>query len=543
MSAEEAQRSSSSSSSSSSKGKKKKRSRPKVQLANTGPPEIKPEEMMYFEKIGGGCYGNVYRGECRGKEVAIKKLFKQNLKPQTIAEFKKEVEICSRLHHPNVLLFMGACTKPRELSIVTELMPKGNLETVLRDEKAVLSLRRRMLYARDTALGMNWLHMSDPPIVHRDLKPSNLLLDKHGTVKVCDFGLSAIKLTEKLKDTDSIPGTPLWMAPEVLMGRELDEKCDVYSYGIVLWEIFTRTEPFPQFQSYREFKRAITVENVRPPIPEGCPESLARLMELCWDPDSEKRPSFAEVIPMLDVVIVDVTVSDEVGRKFWKRSFLGKEAVPWDEFSLTFAEYLNLPVPDLGDVQWKALHAIVAEPDDDKTRIDPPMVVNLERFGKVLSWFGPLEPRESASSFTILERVADALKQPWFHGDIARVRCEKSLSKKEPGTYLVRVSTTVDGAFTISKVSRNGKVNHQRIDFKPNKGFTIKIIGSSGSRIVAENCTLRAFITKIARDLHLQQPLQPWPYESIFVSQHQSDVEGYLVADDSDSGSDSLDSF
>jgi serine/threonine protein kinase len=71
-----------------------------------------------------------------------------------------------------------------------------------------------------------------------DLKPSNLLVDEWNNIKVCDFGLSAVKpMGEKLKDKDSIPGTPLWMAPEVMMGRPLDEKSDVYSFGIVLWEI------------------------------------------------------------------------------------------------------------------------------------------------------------------------------------------------------------------------------------------------------------------------------------------------------------------
>jgi serine/threonine protein kinase len=98
-----------------------------------------------------------------------------------------------------------------------------------------------------------------------------------------DFGLSAIKETDYLQDKDSIPGTPLWMAPEVLLGKPLDEKSDVYSYAIVLWEIVTKEEPFPEFQSYREFKRAICRTHTRPPIPENTIPSLAHLMQVCWN--------------------------------------------------------------------------------------------------------------------------------------------------------------------------------------------------------------------------------------------------------------------
>lgn len=512
-------------------------------LENNGPPEIQPEELTFYEKIGGGCYGNVFRGECRGKEVAIKKLFKQDLKPESIAEFKKEVEICSRLHHPNVLLFMGACTKPNELCIVTELMPKGNLETTLRNKDVPISLRKRMLWAKDTALGMNWLHRSSPAIIHRDLKPSNLLIDKHGTVKVCDFGLSAIKKQEKIQDTDAIPGTPLWMAPEVLQGKPLDEKCDVYSFAIVLWEIYTREEPFPEFTSYREFKRAI-IENIRPPIPPRCPPSLAQLMRSCWEPKVELRPSFSEIIQTLDSVIVDATIDqDEVGNQFWKRTFLGKESVSWDEFSVQLARYCNLGAPNQADLRWLALHTIITQKEENSHASQPPLVVTLERFGHVLSWFGPLEVRSGAiesSATTFLDRILETLSQPWFHGDIERVPCEAALKDQTPGTYLVRVSTTVAGAFTISKMASSLKINHQRIDFKPSTGYKITVSTQSGQHQVVSDhhVTLKGFIEKIATALHLTRPLTPNPYEAILKPPTADVIGGYLLPEDDQNSSD-----
>jgi len=153
---------------------------------NFGPPDIAPHELKYIKKIGEGCFGNVFLGEVRGVKVAIKKLFKQDLGDESLRVFKREVELCSRLNHPNCSLFMGACTVPGEIAIVTEMCERGNLETLLHNEKTQLSLYRRMVMAKETAAGMAWLHGMDPMIIHRDLKPSNLLVDKHGTIKILD---------------------------------------------------------------------------------------------------------------------------------------------------------------------------------------------------------------------------------------------------------------------------------------------------------------------------------------------------------------------
>merc|ERR1712046_21826 len=101
-------------------------------------------------------------------------------------------------------------------------MEGGNLQTLLHDPTSNLPLYFCLTVARDIALGMNWLHMSNPQVIHRDLKPSNVLIDSKQVVKICDFGLSAVKsYGERIQDVDSIPGTPLWMAPEVMLGQPL----------------------------------------------------------------------------------------------------------------------------------------------------------------------------------------------------------------------------------------------------------------------------------------------------------------------------------
>lgn len=166
-------------------------------------------EIEYKEKIGGGCFGSVFRGNCRGKEVAIKKLFKQDLDEKSLSDFKKEVEIMAQLRHPNVLLFMGACTDPGDMAIVTEILDGGNGEQVLRDPALDLSVWKRVCMALDVAQGMSWLHASKPQIIHRDLsehlhlllfpysllislvspEPSNLLVDDQLHVKVSHSSL------------------------------------------------------------------------------------------------------------------------------------------------------------------------------------------------------------------------------------------------------------------------------------------------------------------------------------------------------------------
>ena len=110
--------------------------------------------------------------------------------------------------------------------------------------------------------------------------------------------------------------------------QEFNEKCDVYSYGIVLWEILTREEPFGQYTSFSEFKEAVCIRGERPTIPEDCPGSLKDLIVNCWNKEPSLRPSFKEIINKLDYVIVDSAIpTDFHGKKFWGANFLKKVSV------------------------------------------------------------------------------------------------------------------------------------------------------------------------------------------------------------------------
>ncbi|XP_058085948.1 serine/threonine-protein kinase CTR1 isoform X2 [Magnolia sinica] len=147
--------------------------------------DIPWSDLVLKERIGAGSFGTVHRADWHGSEVAVKILMEQDFHAEKFKEFLREVAIMKRLRHPNIVLFMGAVTRPPNLSIVTEYLSRGSLYRLLHRPGAreMLDERRRLNMAYDVAKGMNYLHKRNPPIVHRDLKSPNLLVDRKYTVK------------------------------------------------------------------------------------------------------------------------------------------------------------------------------------------------------------------------------------------------------------------------------------------------------------------------------------------------------------------------
>ncbi|KAD5317274.1 hypothetical protein E3N88_17220 [Mikania micrantha] len=244
--------------------------------------EILWEDLQIGERIGIGSYGEVYRSEWNGTEVAVKKFMNQDISGDALTQFKGEIEIMLRLRHPNVVLFMGAVTRPPNLSILTEFLPRGSLYKLLHRTNVQLDEKRRMRMALDVAKGMNYLHTSNPVIVHRDLKTPNLLVDKNWVVKVCDFGMSRMKHHTFLS-SKSTAGTPEWMAPEVLRNEPSNEKCDVYSFGVILWELATLRVPWTEMNSM-QVVGAVGFQHRHLDIPDSIDPAVARIITDCWHP-------------------------------------------------------------------------------------------------------------------------------------------------------------------------------------------------------------------------------------------------------------------
>ncbi|KAJ7973436.1 MAP kinase kinase kinase-like protein [Quillaja saponaria] len=255
--------------------------------------EIPWEDLVIGERIGLGSYGEVYHADWNGTEVAVKKFLDQDFSGAALAEFKREVRIMRRLRHPNVVLFMGAITRPPNLSIITEFLPRGSLFHILHRPQGQIDEKRRIKMALDVARGMNCLHASIPTIVHRDLKSANLLVDENWNVKVGDFGLSRLKHNTFLS-SKSTAGTPEWMAPEVLRNEPSNEKCDVYSFGVILWELATLRLPWTGMNPM-QVVGAVGFQNRRLDIPMEVDPLVARIIWECWQTDPNLRPSFAQL--------------------------------------------------------------------------------------------------------------------------------------------------------------------------------------------------------------------------------------------------------
>ncbi|KAK4789138.1 hypothetical protein SAY86_020457 [Trapa natans] len=238
--------------------------------------EISWEELHIKERVGAGSFGTVYRAVWHGS-----------------------VAIMKRVRHPNVVLFMGAVTKRPHLSIVTEYLPRGSLFRLIHSPASgeILDQRRCLRMALDVAKGLNYLHNLSPPIVHWDLKSPNLLVDRNWTVKVCDFGLSRFKASTFIS-AKSAAGTPEWMAPEFLRGEPSNEKSDIYSFGVILWELVTLKQPWSG-HSAAQVVGAVAFQNRRLIIPENTSPMLSSIMESCWADDPKQRPSFASIVESL----------------------------------------------------------------------------------------------------------------------------------------------------------------------------------------------------------------------------------------------------
>eukprot|EP01126_Amoeba_proteus_P034643 TRINITY_DN3460_c0_g1_i2.p1 TRINITY_DN3460_c0_g1~~TRINITY_DN3460_c0_g1_i2.p1 ORF type:complete len:540 (-),score=90.46 TRINITY_DN3460_c0_g1_i2:85-1635(-) len=471
---------------------------------NVQVPPIDPSELEIGEMIGDGCFGTVYRGRCRGQDVAIKKLRVQQYESEVLEEFKKEISVVTHLRHPDIVQFLGACMVPGHLAIVTEYMDGGDLAKIISD-KVNLSIVQKCVIARDIAKAMRWCHESKPPVIHRDLKPSNLLVTADLHVKLCDFGLSAFQWTKTLQDDETAPGTPLWMAPEVLMGRPLSEKVDVYSFGIVLWELFTYKEPFDTHDNYEKFVEAVCLYHERPPLKKLVHPSIANLISSTWHPTPSERLSMSKLIPLIENVMIEASVPCPHAVRIWKEHFLGKTEVPFPVFAEHFFAALG-EVRDFNGQKYKCLHRLLSE-RNLHTKTD---VVFLERFALVLTWLGPLKISGEKGNF--FDRMMNLLRQPWFHGDCQREVCEASLqsSKKKPA-FSVRFSfnNPDQTPFTISKIDKKGVISHQRVHAIRDGGLSYYVMityKKEEKRVLSPDGSLDGLIKNVSKDLELTYP-------------------------------------
>ncbi|PRP78217.1 serine/threonine-protein kinase CTR1-like [Planoprotostelium fungivorum] len=236
-------------------------------------------DIKNFVKIGEGAFGVVYSAEWRNLTVAMKQLQNQRTTQKQFDEFLQEVDIIRRLRpHPNVVLFIGITVQPDPISLITEFCSEGDLFNFLKKNRV------------DVALGL--LHLHQEKIIHRDLATRNILLSSDLVCKVSDFGLSREQQEGvDVSKTTSTVGPLKWMAPEAIRSQQYSTQSDVYSFGIVIWEILNEQEPYPGVTS---MEAAISVVNdgLRPHLEEQAElQDLNKMMRACWQSEPGKRPT------------------------------------------------------------------------------------------------------------------------------------------------------------------------------------------------------------------------------------------------------------
>ncbi|KAK7845462.1 serine/threonine-protein kinase STY13 [Quercus suber] len=253
-----------------------------------------------------GAFGKLYRGTYNGEDVAIKILERPENDPEKAQlmeqQFQQEVMMLARLKHPNIVRFIGACRKPMVWCIVTEYAKGGSVrQFLMKRQNRAVPLKLAVKQALDVARGMAYVH--EFGLIHRDLKSDNLLINADKSIKVADFGVARIEV--KTEGMTPETGTYRWMAPEMIQHRPYTQKVDVYSFGIVLWELITGLLPFPNMTAVQA-AFAVVNKGVRPIIPNDCLPTLSEIMTRCWDANPDVRPPFTEVVRMLENAEVEI---------------------------------------------------------------------------------------------------------------------------------------------------------------------------------------------------------------------------------------------
>ncbi|CAG9467718.1 unnamed protein product [Pedinophyceae sp. YPF-701] len=272
-------------------------------MANPVCVEVDEGEVSFTdnELLGSGGFGCVYAGHWRGRSVAIKVLFGIYEPAQReYLDFLREVEIlvnATEKRHPRVVQFLGACFRPPQVFVVAELATGGSLASRLHGPSGsgALPYGEALVVACDVAEAMMSLH---PNVVHRDLKPHNVLLFEGARAKVADFGVSRLKDRTYLSTQHVHVGTVQYMAPEIFTDEPIDEKCDVFSFGILLWEALTGLKPYGVLEGIQVIYRMST--GWRHQVPDSCPAPIRRLIEACWAQDPAARPRFCEILRVLE---------------------------------------------------------------------------------------------------------------------------------------------------------------------------------------------------------------------------------------------------
>ncbi|GAB5368305.1 hypothetical protein AAMO2058_001308000 [Amorphochlora amoebiformis] len=265
-----------------------------------------------------GASSRVYKGSFRSRTVAVKLFTPPKLDSKSVIRCLREAKYTTLLKHPNIVEFYGLAVSPPDICIVQEYCHRGSLYKVLGSGQLSVEYKMNMMQQATNAIG--YLHGMNPPYIHRDIKSKNFLVTRNWTVKLGDFGESRIFSEEVAVTPADFVGSYAYMGPEIISTTHYDTKADIYSLGIVLWEVLTQERPYQGIKQTTVLRNVVDAAqggcSLRPQIPEWVSNACTDLLKSCWHSTPHFRPNAAQIRTKL-IVIKDEggpIKTDEVGK-------------------------------------------------------------------------------------------------------------------------------------------------------------------------------------------------------------------------------------
>eukprot|EP01100_Stratorugosa_tubuloviscum_P006412 TRINITY_DN2772_c0_g1_i1.p1 TRINITY_DN2772_c0_g1~~TRINITY_DN2772_c0_g1_i1.p1 ORF type:complete len:556 (-),score=160.31 TRINITY_DN2772_c0_g1_i1:157-1746(-) len=406
--------------------------------------------------LGSGCFGSVYKAKIRNQTVAIK-YFNATDDSNQIVSFLSELEIISKIKHNNFLAIRGGCISPNCIAIVMEYISSGTIQDLINHKKIELCAATN--YLKQIAEGMAWLH-DTYNIGHFDLKPGNLLIDEN-IVKIADFGISK---TAQFSTPGHIIGTCFWIAPEILMEKPYDLRADLYSFGIIIWQLLTQEiDPYGVGEGIDSITRVVVNEKQRPNMDIPAPEAWKNLMVRCLDENADIR------IPFSEMVRTDIFKEQYYKHRFW--------------FDSTAAEIWNKATDErvVNVVSWgKLVSALLS-------------ILNLSQYTNLIFVEKNIVQGNSVQldTFVKFARFTAPFDREWInfinkmvysdcHGFINAGFSRTILIGKTTGSFLIRFSNSYLGCYVVDFVDEKGAIQSKYLE--PIEGEGRRLIFKNGGK-------------------------------------------------------------
>jgi serine/threonine protein kinase len=381
-----------------------------------------------------------------------------------------------------------------------------------------ITLAQRVWIAAEIANGLAALHNVGLP--HGHVHSDNVLQTLNdASSKVVLSGLPRVRV-QALRDEAkhaSHSHDLYWRAPELFVddqsdGDAVDEfKADVYSFGVLLYELCMGDRPYRQMEERGEFVQRVCVDRYRPTLESSADigDGFDDIVERCWRHEAAERPSMDGVVAELSRLLLDMVIDDDTGRRLWHTKFAPRVSVPWPRFADGFFAFFEQPL-DPDSLNYRCLYALMSGLNSGDAAAaaslspspDAIFEVSVSKFADMLEWLGPM-----GDGGNVFDSIASLLRKDWFHGNLSGREAEAKIRAEAPGTYLLRFSASDPGSYAITALSRNRSAKHYRIYHKAGLGY---LIGKLDCR------TLDEVVYRFKKELFLRNPCARSPYARLF---------------------------